>query len=179
MPETDRPLGRDLLLGALGFAACSVAAYTPWAFGHRWFSAHGGDKALYPAIAALYLLLPAFVLHPLAGGRTRFLAVFLPSFLAYAAAWCAAWFLLEFRGRDWVSSAAGTAAFTLTACAIRRRLSAFPLAFLLFFAAHSAGYFAGAEAFARLRGVSGMLAWGLFHGLGMGIGLAWTFRRLR
>ena len=174
-----RPLWRDLLLGTLGFAACSVAAYAPWAFGHRWFAAHGGDALLYPVIAALYLVLPAFVLHPLAGGRTRFAAVFLPSFLAYAAAWCGAYFLLKGRTAEGAASAAGAAAFTWTACAIRRKFPAFPLACLVFFAAHSAGYFAGAEAYARLRGSAGMLAWGLFHGLGMGAGIGWTFRRIR
>lgn len=179
MNENPRPLWRDLLRGSLGFAACSVVAYAPWAFGHRWFRENGGDALLYPTIAALYLLLPAFVLHPLAGGRARFLAVFLPSFLAYAAAWCAAWFLLRFDGRDWAASALGSAAFVLTAAAIRRKPSVFPLGALVFFAAHSAGYFAGAEAYARLPKPWSMLAWGLLHGLGMGAGIAWLFRRLR
>jgi hypothetical protein len=174
-----RPLWRDLLLGGVGMACIGVAAYSVWAFGHRWFSSHGGDALLYPAVAAVYLLLPGLVLHPLAEGRRRFLAAYVPALLAYAAAWCAAYFLVKVGGRDVLASAAGSLAFAGMAAAVFRRLRAVPPAALLLFVLHSAGYFAGEAAFARLGGATGMLAWGFLHGLGFGAGLAWTFRLLR
>ena len=179
MADTSRPLWRDLLLGAVGYAACSLAAYSVWAFGHAWFSAHGGDRLLYPAVAALFLLLPGFILHPLAGGRGRFLKAYVPAFLAYAAVWCAVWFLLRFEHRDWLASALGSAAFVSVTAAVFRNGHGLPQAMIALFLLHSAGYFAGEQAYLALRGTSGMLAWGFLHGLGFGAGLALTFRVLR
>jgi hypothetical protein len=179
MADAPRPLRRDLLLGALGYGACSLAAYAVWAFGYRWFRQNGGDALLYPAVAAVLLLLPGFVLHPLAGGRLRFLKAYVPAFLAYAGTWSAVWFLLRFAHRDWLASALGSLAFVAVAAAVFRSGRGLLRNGLLFFALHSAGYFAGEQAYFALPGVPGMLAWGLLHGLGFGAGLALTFRTLR
>jgi len=179
MSEATKPPGltASVVRGALGLALVSVAAYSPWIVGGRW-----GDALLYSVIAALYLGLAPLVLHPLAGGRVRFLAVFTPAFLAYAVAWCAAWFGVGQRPGEWVASAAGSLAFVLVVCAVRRAWRAVPLSALALFVGHSAGYFAGSYAFFALKATSlpsAMLLWGLFHGLGFGAGLGFVFWKTR
>lgn len=179
MGEATKPpgLAKSVVLGAVGLALVSVAAYSLWIVGGRW-----GDAALYAAIAAAYLALSAFVLHPLAGGRLRFFLVFAPAFLAYAAAWCAVWFATKSRPGEWGASAAGSLAFVLVVAAFRGAWRAVPLAALILFMAHSAGYFAGSYAFFALKAkslLSAMLLWGFLHGLGFGAGIGDVFFRTR
>jgi hypothetical protein len=172
---------RALLRGSLGFAAVSVAAFSVWAFGGTWFRGHGGDPAMYAAIAAVFLGLTGALLHPLVGGPrplVRFTRVFVPAFLAYAGAWCAAWFPLGFGLGEWLGSLAGSAAFALVAGALLGNLRAFPRALTGLFAGHSAGYFAGGPLFYAVRpghAMLGMLGWGLLYGLGFGAGIGYAF----
>lgn len=173
---------RSALHGAIGFAAVSVAAFSVWAFAGRRFP---GEGTMYAAVAAVFVALSGIVLHPLVAGPRRllrFTAAFVPAFLAYAAAWCAAWFILKGRPGEWVGSAAGSLAFTLVAGAMLRNLRAFPRLALMIFACHSAGYFAGGEVYAWANPHSATLAklgWGLAYGFGFGTGIGTAFARFQ
>jgi hypothetical protein len=164
-----------VLRGALGFAAVSVAAFSVWAFGERLFKPWGGDGAMFPAIAVVFLGLTGLLLHPLAGGAGRFYRAFVPAFFAYAAVWCAAWWLIRKRPGEWVGSAAGSAVFALVAMAILGNLRGWPKAAALLFVGHSAGYFLGGELFYSMKSQLGMLLWGLLYGLGFGAGIGYVF----
>jgi len=169
------PVLRATLRGAIGFGAVSTAAYAVWAFGGKWFGRHGGDAAMYPVIAVVFIGLSGLLLHPLAGGVGRFYRAFVPAFVAYAAVWCAAWFLIKKRPGEWVGSAAGSAVFALVAGALLGNLRRWPKAAVVLFAVHSAGYFLGGELFYSMKSTLGMLGWGLLYGLGFGAGIGYVF----
>ena len=195
-PTPDRMSVRSILLGSLGFAFVSLAAFSLWAFGGRWFHAHGGDAAMYPAIALVFLGLTGLVLQGLMrGGRrlARFYSAFVPAFFAYAVVWCLAWFLIKKTPGEWVGSLVGSFVFALV---VMKRLGAaggFSIAALLVFAAHSAGYFAGGKLMYGILGgefadlfdgwsreaikSTAMLSWGLCYGLGFGAGIGVAFER--
>ncbi len=191
-----RPLVRDLLHGALGFAAVSLASFSIWAFAAGLFRQAGGEPAMYAAIAAVFLGLSGLVLGPLAGGIGRFYRVFLPAFSAYAVLWSAAWFAMPGRMGEWLGALAGCAAFVGLARWSLGATSGGLVLFSGFFALHTAGYFAGSWAMydfwlARFKagnpeGLTGpqaavlaKLSWGLCYGLGFGAGLGWLFHRAR
>lgn len=180
--------------GALGFAGVSVLAYSVWAFGGRWFHRHGGEPALYLAIALVFLGLSGVFLQSLVAGPGRlgrFYRVFLPAFLVYAVVWCAAWFALRSKAGEWLGSLGGTVAFALLASRSLGHLPGARWSAPLLFLTHSAGYFAGGLWMGWLAGRSGReafpgvdpawlgaaakLGWGLFHGLGFGAGLGAVF----
>ena len=164
--------------GALIFALTGLLGYSVWALAGRRLS----EPVLYAAIAAVFLVLPPLAGGPLVEGpspRRRFALAFLPAFLAYAAAWCGAWFSMKSKTGEWLGSAAGCAAFALVSAAVLGGWRRLPAAALVLFAAHSAGYFAGDRAFAALgHSKTGMLAWGVLHGAGLGTGIGALFRML-
>jgi hypothetical protein len=168
-----------ILRGALGFAAVSVAAFSVWAFGGKWFGGHGGDAVMFPVIALAFLVLSGVLLHPLAGGVGRFYRAFVPAFFAYAAVWCAAWWLIKGRPGEWVGSVAGSAVFVLVAGAMLGNLRPWLTSTLVVAAGHSAGYFLGGVLFYSMKSTLGMLAWGLLYGLGFGAGIGYVFAALR
>ena len=187
---------RSLLLGSLGFGAVSVAAFSIWAFGGRWFHTHGGDGAMYSAIAAVFLGLTGAVLHKLVRGErplARFYAAFVPAFLAYAIVWCLAWFIIKREPGEWAGSLAGSFVF---AAVVMKRMGAkggFLSTGLIVFVAHSLGYFLGGKVMYGILGgccaeffkgwsreqigVIAMLGWGLLYGLGFGAGIGVAFGR--
>ena len=187
---------RSLLIGSLGFAAVSVAAFSLWAFGGKWFHAHGGDAAMYSAIAAVFLVLSGAILHKLIRGErplARFYGAFVPAFFAYAVLWCVAWFVVKGSTGEWLGSLSGSFAF---AAVVTKRLggkASICLTGLSVFIAHSLGYFLGgklmygilggafADCFRGLSkeqiGVVAKLGWGLLYGLGLGAGIGIAFDR--
>jgi hypothetical protein len=164
--------------GALVFAVTGLLAYSIWALAGRRLP----EPVLYTAIAAVFLVLPPLAAGPLVGGpspRRRFALAYVPSFLAYAAAWCAAWFSMKSRAGEWTGSAAGCAAFALVSAGVLGGWRSLPAGLALLFAAHTAGYFAGDRAFAALEHAkTGMLAWGVLHGAGLGAGIGALYRML-
>ena len=187
---------RAVLTGSLGFAAVSVGAFSLWAFGGRWFHSHGGDAAMYSAIAAAFLVLSGAILHTLIRGErplARFYGAFVPAFLAYAVLWCVAWFVIKGPTGEWLGSLFGSFAF---AAVVTKRLggkSHICVTGLFVFIAHSVGYFMGGKlmygilggAFADCLqgwskdqiGIVAKLGWGLLYGLGFGAGIGIAFDR--
>ena len=186
-----------MLQGAWRFAIVSVVAFALWAAGGRWFYRNTGEAGLYAATTIVFIALSGLLLHPLVpgAGMRRFYGIFVPAFLAYAAAWSIAWFLLHFGAGEWLGSASGSAAFVAVA---GRRLGVrgrFLEAALVFFVFNSAGYFLGGAATEFLGrgagasllsglgrtgvGVVARLAWGVLFGLGFGAGMGYTFHAFR
>ncbi len=187
---------RSLIIGSLGFAAVSVAAFSLWAFGGKWFHSHGGDAALYSAIAAAFLVLSGAILHKLIRGPqalARFYGAFVPAFLAYAVLWCVAWFVVKGSTGEWLGSFFGSLAF---AAAVTKRLggtASILITGLLVFIAHSLGYFMGGKLMYGILGgahadwfrgwsreqvgIVAKLGWGLLYGLGFGAGIGIAFDR--
>jgi hypothetical protein len=175
----------SVLRGALGFGAVSLVAYGVWAFAGKALGRRLGEGGFYAVLVAVFVGLAGLALHPLvAGPRSflRFTRVFVPAFLAYAAVWCAFWFKLKFGLGEWLGSLGGTVAFGLVAAAILGGWRFLPVAILVLFVGHSAGYFLGAPiCYSQLktRPELGMLAWGLFYGLGFGAGIGFAFHALQ
>ncbi len=180
--------------GTLGFTAVSVAAFSVWAFGGRWFSGRGGEVVMYAAITLVFLGLSGLLLYPLAGSVARFYKAFVPAFVAYAVVWSAIWFATRSRLGEWLASAAGSVVFAALAGWALGGLRSFLKAVLVLFVAHSAGYFLGGEVYYSLKdpatvgslglasktaGLLGRLGWGLLYGLGFGAGLGCAFFSFR
>lgn len=176
----------------------SLAAFCVWALGGKWLQTHLGETGLYVACALVFLGLAGLLLHPLLpgpGSLPRFYAVFLPSFLAYAFVWCAAWFVLRFGLGEWLASLLGTTAFvTITAWRLGS-CRGFLKATVVLFALHSAGYFLGGKLMQWVSGPTGSalltglsrhgisiaakLSWGLLYGLGFGAGIGYVLHTLQ
>ena len=170
-----RPVGLaySLLYGAVSFTLVSVLAYSIWAF-----RLVPGEAAMYTAIAVVYLLLSGLALSHLVrvpGAWKRFTLLFALGFALYALVWCAFWFGL--RGKHYADLWGAAVGLAALAWLLQRAFGlegGFLKIFLVLFALHSAGYYAGGELYAHFRGATGRLLWGASHGLGFGAGLGWA-----
>lgn len=167
-----------MLYACLAFGAVSTLAYSIWAF-----RLVPGTAGLYTTTALVYLGLGGLALSRLVavpGAAWRFTLCFATVFLAYAVCWCAFWFGLRGKYRaDLWGAMAGLAAMTwLLQLAFDRRRG-FLAMFLVLIALHSAGYYAGEQLYAAVRGTSGRLLWGAAHGLGFGAGLGYVLFQLQ
>jgi hypothetical protein len=169
----------SVLLGALGFALTSVAAFSVWAFGAAWFQDHGGELAMYAGCTVVFVLLSGLLLHPLISGPSRVIGIyktFIPAFLAYAVAWCVAWFAMRDRTGEWMGSAAGCLAFAAVFAMLFRNWRALLPAAVVLFILHSAGYFAGGVLYEDYMHMPrGRLVWGLVYGAGFGAGIGYAY----
>jgi hypothetical protein len=193
---TSRPaltLSRALLTGGIGFTIVSAGGFGVWAFAGKWFSSHGGEAGLYAACTVVFLGLSGLLLHSLIEGERqviRFYKIFVPAFLLYAVAWCACWFALRFGKGEWLGSFFGCAVFALVLAKAFNNWRALPLAILVLFVLHSAGYFGGDWAYKHLKpgaipvldslskqtiGTLAKLSWGVCYGAGFGLGIGYAF----
>jgi hypothetical protein len=187
-----------LLRGAIGFGIVSLAAFSVWAFGGKWFQTHLGEAGLYSACAFVFLTTSGFLLHSLVhgpGAFVRFYSIFIPAFLAYAIIWCVVWFLLRFGLGEWVGSLLGTSAFVAAAGWRFRNYHSSLKAILILFGFHSVGYFIGGKLMQWVAGPNGStlltglsrhqigvvakLSWGLCYGAGFGAGIGYVFHILQ
>jgi hypothetical protein len=172
-------MGRSVAIGTTGFALASLAAYSVWAFAGRPLYRSIGEAGLYAVCALVFILLGSILLRPITRmPLPRFSAIFTTAFLAYAIAWCAAWFGIKGRPGEWLGSLAGSIAFCVVLSAWFKSWQAFLISSLVLFVANSIGYFAGSWSYSALRNehaAIAKLAWGFFHGLGMGAGLGFAF----
>ena len=176
-------MGRSVAIGTTGFALASFAAYSVWAFAGRPLYRSIGEAGLYAVCAVVFVLLGSILLRPLTRiTLARFSAIFTTAFLAYAIAWCAAWFGAKGRPGEWLGSLAGSIAFCFVLAAWFKSWRAFLISSLVLFVAHSVGYFAGSWSyytFRREHAAVAKLAWGFLHGLGMGAGLGFAFYQVQ
>jgi hypothetical protein len=176
-------MGRSVGIGTTGFTLASLAAYSVWAFAGRPLYRSIGEAGLYAVCAAVFILLGSILLRPLTRIQlARFSAIFTTAFVAYALAWCAAWFGAKGRSGEWLGSLAGSIAFCAVLAAWFKSWRAFLISSLVLFVANSIGYFAGSWSYSALRSehaTVAKLAWGFFHGLGMGAGLGFAFYQVQ
>src|SRR5688572_12533034 len=176
-------MGRSVAIGATGFTLASLAAYSVWAFAGRPLYRSIGEAGLYSLCAIVFILLGSILLRPLTRiPLARFSAIFTTAFLAYAIAWCAAWFGAKGRPGEWLGSLAGSIAFCIVLAAWFKSWRALLISSLVLFVANSIGYFAGSWSYSALRNehaAIAKLAWGFFHGLGMGAGLGFAFYQVQ
>src|SRR5512138_2739961 len=102
--------------GAIGFTIVSLAGFSVWAFGGKWFYAKVGEAGLYGACTVVFVGLSGLLLHPLVAPPrriARFYKIFIPAFFAYAAVWSACWFKWHFGFGEWLASLLGCAAFAI------------------------------------------------------------------
>ena len=193
-PVVLRQPWRSMLLGALGFTGVSLAAFAVWAWGGGWFQGRGGEPAMYAAIAAVFLLLGGPLLQFLVHGPRRWIRfhqVFTLAFLAYSVVWSGCWFTLGFGWGEWLGALLGCLALVTVTSWYFQSWDRWTMAVVVFFALHTAGYFAGGRAMYQLWEWSRMvpvpppfdpsqwrtlakLSWGLFYGLGFGAGLGYV-----
>jgi len=176
-------MGRSVGIGATGFTLASLGAYSVWAFAGRPLYRSVGEAGLYAVCAVVFILLGSVLLRPLTRmPLARFSAIFTTAFLAYAIAWCAAWFGAKGRPGEWLGSLAGSIAFCAVLAAWFKSWRAFLISSLVLFVTNSIGYFAGSWSYSALRSehaTVAKLAWGFFHGLGMGAGLGFAFYQVQ
>jgi hypothetical protein len=176
-------MGRAVAIGAAGFTLASLAGYSVWAFGGRTLYRSVGEVGLYALCAVVFILLGSFLLRPLTRlSLAKFAAIFTTAFLAYAVAWCAAYFLVKRQPGEWAASLAGSVAFCIVLSAWFKTWRALLVCAGVLFLAHSAGYFAGSWSYFQLQkkhAATAKLAWGFFHGLGMGAGLGFAFYQVQ
>jgi hypothetical protein len=167
-------LGKSLLIGTAGFTVASLVVYGFWAAAGRTIQRAIGEAGFYAACAVLFVVLGAVLLKPLTRlSFGRFAALFAGAFLAYALCWCLGWFLVRGRAGEWVGGFTGSLAFCLVLASAFRTWSSVVVNTLVLFVGHSAGYFFGGVAYERIT-VLPQIAWGLFYGLGTGIGIAFA-----
>jgi len=187
-----------MLRGSIGFAIVSLAGFSVWAFGGKWFQANLGEAGLYSACAIVFLGSSGLLLHPLVQGPRsllRFYNVFIPAFLAYTIVWCTAWFILHFGLGEWLGSLLGSIAFVAVAARRFKNYKGTGKASILLFGFLSAGYFLGGKLMHWIAGPMGAamltgfsktqisaiakLSWGLLYGLGFGAGIGYAFQTLQ
>ncbi|MDQ3806021.1 MAG: hypothetical protein M3416_19595 [Acidobacteriota bacterium] len=173
-PDAVPPLGRSLVLGALGFGLASLCVFATVAFAERWMYARLGLFGAYLAWTVLFILLGGAALGPLAGGRWRppkFFLLFGLAFFAYAVGWVGAYFVLRGAAGEWVGSIAGSLLMGLVLAAGFGVARSAPKLAAVLFVANSTGYFLGSALNDYVGGAAGMLLWGGVYGLCLGSGL--------
>jgi hypothetical protein len=189
--ETVDSLSRTLFAATWRFTLVSLGAFSLWAFSGRWFYRHVGEAGLYAATTVAFLGLAGVLLSRLvaAGPQRlwRFWRAFVPAFIVYAVCWCGFWFVLGSGAGEWLGSLTGSVAFVALMSRALGSTRALVWPSLVFFAVHSAGYFAGgwlmdwvlqsrdggvlAGLPRTTTSVMAKLAWGAAYGVGFGLGL--------
>ncbi|MBL9113820.1 MAG: hypothetical protein JNJ83_02360 [Verrucomicrobiaceae bacterium] len=173
----------SIFRGAVGFSLVSLASFSVWAFASGWFKGRGGELGMYAGCALVFFVGTGLALSPLLQGpraRKRFNAAFLTAFAIYAVVWTVAWMALGFPYGEWVASGAGSLAFAITTAAFLGGWSKLPVATVLLFFFHSAGYFTGAQIYyTSEHGTAVKLLWGVLYGLGFGAGIGQLYYLLQ
>ena len=167
-------LQKCLLVGSFGFCAASLLVFSTVAFGERWMYQNLGLPLSYLVWTLLFIASSALVFNslvniPLRGAR--FYLLFSAAFIAYAAAWCGAYFVLRGVKGEWLGSLAGTVLMAAVFAAGLRKISLLPVLATLLFITHSAGYFLGSVLHSTIGGPTGMILWGVSYGLLFGAGI--------
>ena len=174
-PLVQKPsLQKCLLIGSLGFCAASLLVFGTVAFGERWMYENLGLPGSYTVWTLLFIgssasLFNRLVVTSLRG--TRFFLLFSAAFIAYAAAWCAAYFVLRDARGEWLGSLLGAIAMAAVFAGGFQRFKQLPLLVALLFVGHSVGYFLGSVLHSNIAAPMGMLLWGASYGLFFGAGI--------
>ena len=181
MPESSfvriPSLVESVLVGSIGFGLVSLLVFGTVAFGERWLYAHlglGGTYALWTFcfVAGAGAMLNSIVIG--SGSLIRFYGAFTLSFVLYAAAWMAAYFVLRGKTGEWIGSIAGTILMGLILCIAFGAPDSAGRAIPALVAGNLAGYFLGRWIWRSVPGPTGMLGWGIIYGVLFGLGLGYA-----
>src|SRR5687767_11941544 len=129
-------LQKCLLLGSFGFCASSLLVFGTVAFAERWMYASLGLPLSYVAWTLLFIVSSALVFNSLVASPlhgSRFYLLFALAFVAYAMAWCGAYFLLREASGEWLGSLLGAMVMAAVLAAGFKKMGQLPfLATLLF-----------------------------------------------
>jgi hypothetical protein len=184
-------LRESLLRGAIGFTVVSLGGFAPWVLAGRWFYRNVGEAGLYAACAIVFVGLSGWLLHRLIigpGSLIRFYQIFSLAFVAYAVLWTIGWMALGGVAGGIAGLLAGTAAMgAILACGFTA-WGASPRIIAILFLTNAAGYFIGEWAHHAVvalqtgpaldqstRAMLAKAAWGLFYGVGFGLGIGFAF----
>jgi hypothetical protein len=178
-------LGGSLARGVIGFTIVSIAGFSPWVFGERWFHQQFGEAGLYAICALVFIGLSGLLLHGLIigpGSLWRFYVLFGIAFALYSVGWIVGWMLLRGHVGGIVGLLAGTVLMGVILCAAFGAWRALPIVIGALFLFNAAGYFGGgvfAEALASFNdgahAKAAMLSWGAWYGIGFGAGIGLAF----
>lgn len=165
---------RCVLIGSLSFSACCLLVFGTVAFAERWMYANLGIVASYVFWTLLFILSGALVFNSLVVGALRgirFYLLFAVAFIAYAAGWCFAYFIMRGTAGEWCGSLFGSLLMGIVFVAVFNRMHLWLQLAILLFIANSLGYFIGSALYSSLGGKVGMLGWGVIYGLFLGAGI--------
>ena len=163
-------LSRAVLRGGIGFCLVSLVVFATVAYGERWMYARLGEMGAYVVWTLEFVLLGGFVLGPVVG--KRFYLLWGVAFVAYAAGWVCAYFMVRGVAGEWLGSLVGSLLMTIVfALGFKGARSILKL-WLVIFIANSAGYFLGSALNDYVGGRPGMLLWGIIYGLLLGAGIS-------
>ena len=170
-------LARSIAIGAIGFCLASLCVFATVAFGEEWMYRTPGVPGSYIIWALLFVVLSGVVFESLVVVRPRFLNFYLlwaVAFLAYAAAWMLAYFVLGRTVGEFVGSLAGSVLMAVVLAAGFGASRAILKLSAVLFVANALGYFLGAALLESYPNQAGMLLFGVAYGLffGAGIGAA-------
>ncbi|MEM9281664.1 MAG: hypothetical protein AAGA96_07560 [Verrucomicrobiota bacterium] len=176
------------ILPVILFSLVAIASFSVWAFGARVFPS---EVTMYAAIAIIFLGFGGLALLPMSGipkdQWLPFCLTFAAGFVLYSIIWSVFWFSLPITFGEIMGSALGLLCFSiLIRKSLKINISILTITSILFLW-HSLGYYTGGFTYAALqnRGPAGIelsaspstirtlarLSWGLFYGIGLGIGL--------
>lgn len=170
------------------FTVVALLSFSVWAFGSRWF---GSEPAMYAGCAVVFFGLGGLALLPGSGiarnERLRFCLAFFLAYLAYAFIWSVAWFAIPQSFGEVAGSSLGLLLFVRILMAMLKRKVSLLTATAVLFLFHTLGYYTGGLAYQALQGrgplgfewdaspatirTTARLAWGLFYGIGLAIGI--------
>ena len=171
--------------GGVLFALVSMVAYSIWAFGGRAFPNEG---TLYAAITLCFFVLGGLAIFFTSARKAslaRTWSAVALGFLGYGILWSACWFWIGGTHGETFGNFAGWTWLTVISRKVYRSSAALLVPISVAFLSSSLGYYLGELVEFWLKGrpsvlpalatsfpTTGKLMWGLFHGLGLGYGLA-------
>lgn len=190
-------LAASLMRGSIGFTLVAIAGFAPWALAGGRLAQSIGELGMYLACAGVFVALSGPLLYRLVigpGALARFAILFMVAYLAYAAAWIAAWMSLHGNRGSLVGLAAGCLLMGWILCRAFTARGALGAVVAALLAGNLLGYYGGGYAEALVGGLSvpgvaviahekarptalAMLSWGACYGLGVGAGLGAALHR--
>lgn len=171
------------------FCLVSLTAFSLWAFQIEFLQ---GASLLYPAIALVFILggapsmLPAYRKNNGSRGQIKYLLIFWPAFIVFAAGWWIFWeMFLNHTGEIFGSFLGLSGMVLIFTCCFRTTRSRASLV-ATSFAWYTINYYLADFCYNELKSINGTwaipasrLIWGLFFGIGMGTALAFITDSLR
>jgi len=183
------PSRKGLWISAALFCIVSLIAFSLWAFPLTFLR---GAAKLYPAIALVFILggapsmLPAFRQNNGSVGQVKYLLLFWPAFIVFAAGWWIFWEIFLNHIGEVFGSFLGLAGMILVFKFGFRTTRSWGTLTAIAFTWYTVTYYLSEFSYTELKTLNGSwavplarLSWGLFFGIGMGTALAFVTDSLR